>query len=253
MKNKKTIIIIIAAVVVLAAVVVVACVGFNQGWIGGDDELEVSQIYSDDGGYVEREEFYNKKGELEYKVIKGYSDAEKTKLSRETYMTPDDKVIKIVNYNEGGVISSVDEYNGSKISSHREYVNGEATGSYFTYEYSDSGLLLNSAEYSADNKLIKNVKREYNQNDLITLYLETGPEGNQIAKTVYEYNADGREKKVVFYDGTDVTGHVEYEYDSEGRRTKMSEFVNGELSNYRTYTYDKNGTAQETIHRVGEE
>ncbi|MBQ8228722.1 MAG: hypothetical protein IJZ88_06895 [Clostridia bacterium] len=253
MKNKKTkVIIIIAAVLVVVAAAVVGIVGYNAGWFGGKDELEVKQVYDESGSYVVRDEYYDDDGKLEYSVIKGYSDAEKTKLAKETYMSAENKVIKIVNYNDGGVISSVDEYNGSKLASHREYVNGEATGSHFTYEYTDSGLLLNSTEYDAENQVVKTVKREYNDQGAITLYLETGKDGNQIAKTVYEYNADGKESKVTFYDGEGITGHVEYEYDKDGRRVKMSEYVNGELDNYRTYTYDENGVAQETIHRVDE-
>lgn len=253
MKNKKTKIIIIAAVAVVIAIAVLVIVGVNSGWFSGEDELTVSQVYDSNGEYIVRDEYYNKDGELEYKVIKGYSDTEKTKLTKETYMSAEDKLMKIVNYNDGGQISSVDEYNDSKLATHREYVNGEATGSYFTYEYTDGGLPLTATEYDANNEIVKVVKREYNEKEAITLYLETNKDGNQIAKTVYEYNEKGQESKVTFYDGEGVTGYVEYEYDTEGRRVKMSEYVGGELSSYRTYAYDENGVAQETIHRPGEE
>lgn len=254
MKSKKTKIIIIAAVVVvIAAVAILVGVGVSKGWFSGNAEPQVSQVYDESGSYVLRDEYYNKKGELEYKVLKGYGDIEKTRLTRETYMTPDDKVIKIVNYNSSGEIAGIDEYNGSELATHHEYVNGEKTGNYFTYEYTDDGKLLGTIQYDAENKVIKTVRREYNANGDITLYLETGKDGNQIAKTVYQYNEAGEEIKVIFYDGESITGHVEYEYDAEGRRVKMSEYVKNELSSYRTYTYDKDGVAHETYHSATEE
>ncbi len=254
MKNKKTKIIIIAAiVVVIAAVAIVIGLGVNEGWFSGSKEPTVSQVYDSSGNYVVREEYYDKKGNLEYKVVKGYGDLEKKKLTRETYMTPEDKIIKVVNYNEGGVVSGVDEYDGARISVHREYVNGEETGKYFKYEYTEDGVILNSTEYDAKDQVVKIVKREYNSNGDITLYLEQGKDGNQIAKTVYEYNAEGKECKVIFYDGEGVTGHIEYEYDKDGNRVKMSEYIKGELSSYRTYTYDENGVAQEKYYSATEQ
>ncbi|MBQ8783693.1 MAG: hypothetical protein IJZ57_07985 [Clostridia bacterium] len=251
MKSKKAkIIIIIVAVLVVVAAAVVGIVGYNAGWFGGEKEPELKQVYDESGSYVVRDEYYNSEDRLEYVVIKGYSDTEHKKLSRETYKSGEDKLMKIVHYNDGGQISSVDEYNGEipQPVVHREYANGEPTGSYFTYEYTDGGDILKSIEYDANNEIVKTVKREYNDKGAITLYLETGKEGNQIAKTVYEYNNEGQESVVTFYDGDGVTGYVEYEYSKDGKRTKMSEYVGGELSSYRTYTYDENGTAQETIH-----
>lgn len=257
MKNKKVkIIIIVAAVLLVAAGIVVGIVGYNAGWFGNKDELIMKTVYDETGTYVEREEFYNRDDELQYSVIKGYSDLEKTKLARETYKNADDTITKIVNYDDGGKISSVDEYDGKspQPSVHREYVDGIETGKYFTYEYTEDGLqLLNTVEYDANGEVAKQVKREYNADKKITLYLETGNEGNQIAKTVYEYNADGNESKVTFYDGEGETGHVTYEYDKDGNRVKMNEYVNGELVSYRTYTYDENGTAKQEIHNVADE
>lgn len=256
MKNKKVkIIIIVAAVLLVVAGAVVGIVGYNAGWFSPKDEITSKVVYDETGTYVEREEFY-KGEELQYSVVKGYSDLEKTKLSRETYKTPDDKITKIVHYNDGGKISSVDEYDGKspQPAIHREYIDGVETGKYFTYEYSEDGLrLLNTVEYDANGEIVKKVKREYNTDEKITLYLEIGKEGNQIAKTVYEYNAAGQESKVTFYDGEGVTGYVDYQYNKDGQRTRMNEYVNGELVSYRTYTYDKDGNAQQEIHYPSEE
>ena len=257
MKNKQTkIIIIVAAVLLVVAGAVVGIVGYNAGWFSPKDELISKVIYDETGTYVEREEFYNRDDVLQYMVVKGYSDSEKTKLSRETYKNADDKVTKIVYYNDSGKITSVDEYDGKspQPSVHREYKDGVATGNYFTYEYTDDGLnLLNTVEYDVNGEVVKKVKREYNTDGKIILYLETGKDDNQIAKTVYEYNADGQESKVTFYDGEGETGYVDYEYDKDGNRTRMNEYVNGELISYRTYTYDENGNVHQETHDPAEE
>lgn len=257
MKNKKVkLIIIIAAVLLVVAGAVVGIVGYNAGWFGAKDELVSKVIYDETGTYVEREEFYDRDDVLQYMVIKGYSDAEKKKLSRETYKTADDKVTKIVYYNDGGKITSVDEYNGKSAQPaiHREYKDGVETGKYFTYEYTADGLdLLNSVEYDVNGEVVKKVKREYNSDGNIALYLETGKDDNQISKTVYEYNADGQESKVTFYDGEGETGCVDYVYDKDGKRTRMNEYINGELVTYRTYTYDENGNIHQEEHNVADE
>ncbi len=257
MKNKKVkIIIIVAAVLLVVAGAVVGIVGYNAGWFSPKDELTSKVIYDKTGTYVEREEFYNRDDELQYSVIKGYSDAEKSKLSRETYKNAADKVTKIVYYNDSGKIASVDEYNGKSAQPaiHREYRDGVETGKYFTYEYTSDGLnLLNTVEYDVNGEVAKKVKREYNSDGKITVYLEIGKDDNQIAKTVYEYNADGQESKVTFYDGEGETGCVDYVYDKDGKRTRMNEYINGELVSYRTYTYDENGNAQQETHNVADE
>lgn len=253
MKNKKVrIIVIIAAVLVVVAGAVTAIVGFNAGWFAENDELVKKEVFDESGKFVVRDEYYNSKDELEYKVIKGYSDVEKTKILRETYMSADDKIQKIVNYNKSGVVSSVDEYNGPTLSVHHEYVDGKATGAFTKYEYNENGDLILSTEYDAKKEVAKKIKREYNADGKIVLYLETGKEGNQISKTVYQYNDNGKETKVTFYDGENITGHIEYDYDNQGRRTKMSEYVKGVLDNYRTYTYDENGVVTETKHKADE-
>ncbi len=252
MKNKKLkLIIIIAAVLVVVAGGVTAIIGYNAGWFGNSDELVKKEILDETGTYVVRDEYYNKDGELEYQVVKTYADDEKTKIRTETYLNSEKKVTKIVGYGDDGTVAGVDEYSDNKQVSRKEYLNGELS-SRFEYEYSDSGLILCTTEYDVNDEIIRTIKREYNDKDMITLFLETGKSGNQIAKTVYEYNDIDKESRVTFYDGEGITGHVEYEYDAEGNRIKMSEYVKGVLSNYRTYTYDENGVAQETYHKADE-
>ncbi len=254
MKNKKAKIIIIAvALVAVIAGVVLGIVGYNAGWFSPSDELSVNQIFDETNSYVVRDEYYNRKGELEYKVLKGYSDENKEILAQESYLTAEDKLFKSVYYTSDGKISSVDEFNDlGKVIVHHNYANGEATGEYSKYDYTDSGLALSSTDYNANNEIVKQVNREYNANDKITLYHETDAEGNTLSKTVYEYNSKGFESKATFYDNEGMTGFVTYEYDSQDRLVKMSEHVrDGSLNNYRTYTYDENGASTEEFHQVG--
>lgn len=252
MKNKKNKIIIIAvAAAFVIAAVVLAIVGYNAGWFSGEEELTVSAVYDEKGEYVVRDEYYNKDGELKYKVVKGYTDENRDTLSQESYLDPQDKLMKTIHYSVDGKITGVDEFNeAGKASVHHEYLDGQATGIYYEYDYTDSGLPLGSVKYDADGNVVRIVKREYTDDDKITLYLETDGDNKVLSKTVYEYNAQGNESKATFYDADGVTGYVEYEYDSQGRRTKMSEYINGTLNNYRTYTYDENGIAKEEYHEA---
>lgn len=254
-KSKKAIVIIIIAVVLVAAIAVLI-VAFSKGWIGkkgtGEEEkYSVSYKYVDNGEAVAREDYYDDNGELVYKIVKGYSDENNTKLMQETYLNADDKITKVINYDEAGTKTGVDEYNDkAQLAIHYEYLEGKATGKYFTYEYTDSGAILASTTYSKDKKIINKVSREYDDKGNLTLYLETDGEGKQLSKTIYTYDSNGKEIKTTFYDADGVTGYVEYEYNDKGQKTRMNEYVDGKLSSYRTYTYDKDGAVTEKFHEV---
>ncbi len=253
MKSKKTKIIIIAiAVAVVIAGIILAVVGFNAGWFSSQEEFTKKPVYDQSGEYVVRDEYYNKDGELQYKVIKGYSDEKKEKLSQESYLDANDKLTQVKYYGQNGMVTGIDEFNEEgKVSVHHDYENGEKTGTYYEYEYTESGLPLSSKEYDAQGNIVKTVTREYTADEKITLYHEVDGKGRTISKTVYEYNAKGLESKATFYDAEGLTGHVEYEYDDQNRQTKKSEYINNKLQNYRTYTYDKNGEVKEEFHQVG--
>ena len=253
-KNKKTIIIIAAAVVVAAAVAVLI-IGFATGRFGsigkGKEDYSVSCQYDESGKIVMQEDYYNKRGKLEYKVVKGYSDEAKSILMQETYVDADGNTFKIINYDEAGTIMSVDEYNkNAQLVVQHEYLEGKDTGKYFEYEYNDAGQIICTTEYDKDKNVLKKIQKEYDAKGNITLYYETDGSGAQLSKTVYTYNDKGQEIKTVFYDAHGETGYVEYEYDSEGRKTRMNEYVDGRLNNYRTYTYYENGAVKEDFHQV---
>lgn len=251
--NKKKFIIIIAAVVLVAAIVAaVIIIGSSKGWFSKEDgkaeDYSVSHKYDDTGKVLLEDSFYDKKGNLKYKVIKGYSDPDNTVLMQEVYRDESDKLIKMVNYDEAGSITGVDEYANDRVSVHREYSQGKATGNYTTYEYNDNGDNICTTEYDSSDKVIRTIKKEYNGNGDITLYLETDADGKQLSKTVYNYNEKGQEVKTVFYDADGETGYVEYQYDAQGRKTRMNEYADGKLISYRIYTYDENGAVKEEFH-----
>ena len=251
--KKQMIIIIVAAVLVVAAAVTVILVGNSKGWFDRSDNPEdysVSQKYDDTGKILLEEDYYDKKGELKYKVIKGYRDLESTSLMQEVYNNAQGELIKMVNYDEAGTITGVDEYANNRVSTHHEYVQGKATGNYTTYEYDDRGNNICTTEYNSEDKVTRTVKKEYNANNDTTLYLETGADGKQISKTEYNYNEKGQEVKTVFYDANGETGYVTYDYDEQGRKIKMNEFAKGKLISYRNFTYDENGADKEEIHDV---
>lgn len=200
------------------------------------------------------EEYYDKKGNLEYQVNKEYSDGEKTKIAREVYSDADNKTTKIVYYQDDAkTIDRVDEYKDGNIAVQHRYENGVDTGEYWTFEYNEDGRQTGSVNYDADGNTVMKKKQTYNENNQPVLYQETDADGNIISKTEYNYDKDGKETKTVFYNAEGMIGYVEYKYDSEGRKIRMDQYKGDKLLDYRTFKYDKDGVCTETIHSPDEE
>lgn len=259
----KRLIIIIAAVVVIAAAVVVLVLGFTKGWFKKDagqpeqTEGSVSYVYDPQNkNAVVVEEHYSEDGKLEYKINKSYADTEKKQLSQERYVDEKDNVKKVVEYDNQGKITRVEEYENSKPVIEREYKDGVATGIYTKREFTDSGKEALRVTYDKDNKVIKKVQQQYEKfgdEEKVTLHYETDGNDKQLAKTVYQYEQSGNLTKAVFYDAKGMTGYVEYEYDSQGKATRMNQYdKDSKLTDYRLFKYAEDGTVTEEYHKAGE-
>ena len=251
MSKKKKLVIIIAAVVVVAAAAAVLAVGFSKGWFSkkpAEDEYSVSYVYDESNKIVQQEEYYDKEGNLAYKVEKSYSDAEGKVLFEERYVDTDGTVQKRYTYNVEGQKTGEDEFSGTQVVAHYDYENGEATGTYSKFTYTDDGQPATSVEYDAENNVVRKVERTYNDNGDITLYNETDSEGKMISKTVYNYNDKGQEEKTVFYNSEGITGYVVYTYNDEGQRVRMDQYEDDKITKYLLFKYDKDGNVTQEEH-----
>ena len=260
MKAKKGILVAVAALVVIAAVVVLA-LGFSKGWFKkdadgngkekGKEQYSVSYVYGDDGESVMEEAYYDKAGELQYKVEKAYADTENKVLLEERYVDADNALQKKIRYDENSKIVAVDEYEGTLVVAHYDYADGKETGTHYTYTYTDDGQPLTSVEYDKDDNVVRKIERTYkayNGKNEITLYLEQDGKGTQISKTVYNRDKDGKEIKTVFYNAEGITGYVTYTYDAKGNKTRMDEYEKDVLTKYTLFKYDKNGGVTQEEH-----
>ncbi len=195
------------------------------------------------------EEFYNKNGELAYKVNKEYN-AENKKLEKEVYADKNNKTTKIVYYKDDAkTIDRVDEYDkDDNIAVERVYENGKATGEYWKFDYDEQGRICNSVNYDGNDNVIMKKEESHNKDGKPVVFQETDGNGNLISKTEYTYDEKGNEIKAVFYSAEGMTGYVEYEYGADGRVSRMNQYKGDKLIEYRLFKYDKNGSCTQEIH-----
>lgn len=253
MKNNKTksaVSVIIAIILILAAAVVIGW-AFNNA-IGPWDkskaaeEPEYTVKVNEATG---QEEYFDKDGNLSFKVNKEYTGPDSKKITKEVYSDANDQTEKIVYYKDDGkTIDRVDEWDGNNVSIQHIYENGADTGKYWEFKYNEDGRQTYVVNYDADKNVILKKETSYNKDKKPEVYSETDAQGNIISKTEYTYDKDGKEAKTFFYDAKGLVGYVEYQYDEKGQVKRMDEYKDDELIHYILYKFDKDGKCTEDHH-----